>query len=67
MAAQDITGRKFTLTVSDFAARVFQHEYDHLQVCADAIFDVFCVEGKDSRGMREGGGGGCMPVGMEFN
>jgi peptide deformylase len=29
--AQDLSGKKFTLNISGFAARIFQHEYDHLQ------------------------------------
>lgn len=29
--AQDLSGKKFTFNLSGFAARVFQHEYDHLQ------------------------------------
>jgi peptide deformylase len=28
--AQDLTGKKFTLNLSGFPARIFQHEYDHL-------------------------------------
>lgn len=30
--AQDATGKKISLNLSGFAARIFQHEYDHLQV-----------------------------------
>ncbi len=29
--AQDEEGRPVTLTLNDFVARIFQHEYDHLQ------------------------------------
>lgn len=29
--AQDEEGRPLTLTLNDFVARIFQHEYDHLQ------------------------------------
>ena len=29
--AQDLTGKKFVINISGFPARVFQHEYDHLQ------------------------------------
>lgn len=29
--AQDLTGKKFTVSISGFAARIFQHEFDHLQ------------------------------------
>uniref|UniRef100_A0A0D6R891 Peptide deformylase n=2 Tax=Araucaria cunninghamii TaxID=56994 RepID=A0A0D6R891_ARACU len=29
--AQNITGKKFTLRLEEFPARIFQHEYDHLQ------------------------------------
>jgi peptide deformylase len=28
--AQDIEGKKFKMTLEGFEARVFQHEYDHL-------------------------------------
>eukprot|EP00218_Dolichomastix_sp_CCMP3274_P016863 CAMPEP_0170134450 /NCGR_PEP_ID=MMETSP0033_2-20121228/1907_1 /TAXON_ID=195969 /ORGANISM="Dolichomastix tenuilepis, Strain CCMP3274" /LENGTH=221 /DNA_ID=CAMNT_0010370003 /DNA_START=183 /DNA_END=848 /DNA_ORIENTATION=- len=28
--AQDLTGRRFTMELDGFAARVFQHEFDHL-------------------------------------
>ncbi|KAL4445735.1 hypothetical protein ABPG77_008934 [Micractinium sp. CCAP 211/92] len=28
--AQDLNGRKFTISLSGFPARIFQHEYDHL-------------------------------------
>ena len=31
VAYQDMNGKKFTGQFSDFAARVFQHEYDHLE------------------------------------
>ena len=30
--AQDLQGKKITLQLKDFDARVFQHEFDHLQV-----------------------------------
>lgn len=30
--AQDLKGRKFSLNIKNFQARIFQHEYDHLQV-----------------------------------
>jgi peptide deformylase len=30
--AQDLGGKKFSMNISGFAARIFQHEYDHLQV-----------------------------------
>lgn len=29
--AQDLTGKRFTFALSGFPARIFQHEYDHLQ------------------------------------
>ncbi|KAH9318827.1 hypothetical protein KI387_020596, partial [Taxus chinensis] len=29
--ARDITGKKFMLKLKEFQARIFQHEYDHLQ------------------------------------
>ena len=31
--AQDENGAKVSLSLTDFQARIFQHEYDHLQVC----------------------------------
>jgi peptide deformylase len=31
VSAQDLTGKRFTINISGFPARVFQHEYDHLQ------------------------------------
>ncbi len=34
--AQDATGKKFQLTLSGWRARIFQHEYDHLQVRMDS-------------------------------
>ena len=30
--AQDIKGKKFSLSLKEFQARIFQHEYDHLEV-----------------------------------
>lgn len=30
--AQDVTGARFEVNLTGLAARVFQHEYDHLQV-----------------------------------
>ena len=30
--AQDLQGKKISLQLKDFEARVFQHEFDHLQV-----------------------------------
>lgn len=30
--AQDIKGKKFDIHLKGFQARIFQHEYDHLQV-----------------------------------
>ena len=30
--AQDIKGKKFSLNLKEFQARIFQHEYDHLEV-----------------------------------
>lgn len=30
--AQDIKGKKFGINLKDFQARIFQHEYDHLEV-----------------------------------
>ena len=31
--AQDENGAKVSLSLTDWQARIFQHEYDHLQVC----------------------------------
>jgi len=30
--AQDIKGKKFSLNLKEWQARIFQHEYDHLEV-----------------------------------
>ena len=30
--AQDLAGQPLTLTLTDWRARIFQHEFDHLQV-----------------------------------
>jgi Polypeptide deformylase len=30
--AQDLQGKNFVLSLKDWRARIFQHEYDHLQV-----------------------------------
>jgi peptide deformylase len=32
--AQDLDGNKFVLPLSGWPARIFQHEYDHLEVGA---------------------------------
>ena len=32
--AQSVKGETLMLTLTDWQARIFQHEYDHLQVCA---------------------------------
>ncbi|CAI7868921.1 unnamed protein product, partial [Closterium sp. NIES-54] len=29
--AQDINGRKFSISLKEWQARIFQHEYDHLE------------------------------------
>lgn len=31
VAAQDLTGKRFVINIAGFPARIFQHEYDHLQ------------------------------------
>lgn len=31
--ARDINGTRFSVNLSDLPARIFQHEFDHLQVC----------------------------------
>lgn len=36
--AQDIKGKKFSLNLKEWQARIFQHEYDHLEV-------LICTEG----------------------
>lgn len=33
MKAVDLKGRPVTLKLDKFPSRIFQHEYDHLQVC----------------------------------
>jgi hypothetical protein len=40
--AQDVEGQPLTLSLTDWQARIFQHEYDHLQVRPDmhAEYDV---------------------------
>jgi peptide deformylase len=30
--AQNLQGKRFTLTLKGWKARIFQHEYDHLEV-----------------------------------
>ena len=30
--AQDIKGKKFSINLKEWQARIFQHEYDHLEV-----------------------------------
>ena len=32
--AQSVKGETLMLNLTDWQARIFQHEYDHLQVCA---------------------------------
>ena len=32
--AQDIKGKKFSINLKEWQARIFQHEYDHLEVNA---------------------------------
>ena len=29
--AEDLSGKRFVINISGFPARIFQHEYDHLQ------------------------------------
>lgn len=31
--AQDVNGERIQRIYTDWTARIFQHEYDHLQVC----------------------------------
>lgn len=31
VSAQDLSGQRFTINISAFPARIFQHEFDHLQ------------------------------------
>lgn len=31
--AYDVSGTRFSVSLSDLPARVFQHEFDHLEVC----------------------------------
>lgn len=42
--AQDENGAKVSLSLTDFQARIFQHEYDHLQVCHHCTLPV-CWQG----------------------
>jgi len=35
--AQDLAGKRVNLTLRDWQARIFQHEYDHLQVSPPAL------------------------------
>ena len=35
--AQSVKGETLMLTLTDWQARIFQHEYDHLQVCAAPV------------------------------
>lgn len=40
--AQDENGAKVSLSLTDFQARIFQHEYDHLQVCHLCASSLVC-------------------------
>jgi peptide deformylase len=35
--AQDVNGETLMLTLQGWQARIFQHEYDHLQVCCTHV------------------------------
>lgn len=39
--ARDINGARFTVNLSGLPARVFQHEFDHLQVISFSIFSIY--------------------------
>lgn len=38
--ARDISGARFTVNLSGLPARVFQHEFDHLQVLFSTFFQA---------------------------
>ncbi|KAL0431651.1 UNVERIFIED_CONTAM: Peptide deformylase 1B, chloroplastic [Sesamum radiatum] len=40
--AQDITGARFEVNLTGLPARVFQHEYDHLEVFGNAVLFLLC-------------------------
>lgn len=39
--ARDVTGARFKINLSGLAARVFQHEFDHLKVYPLAFLSVY--------------------------
>lgn len=39
--AQDINGARFSFNLSGLPARVFQHEFDHLEVCKHKLDILF--------------------------
>ena len=41
--AQDVNGERIQRTYTDWTARIFQHEYDHLQVCVSRAHHGPCV------------------------
>lgn len=40
--AQDMSGAKVNVTLTGWQARIFQHEFDHLQVCPSRARDMIC-------------------------
>lgn len=41
--ARDITGARFSISLSRLPARIFQHEYDHLEVLSPPSFWYLCL------------------------
>lgn len=41
--AQDVAGARFKVNLSGLPARVFQHEYDHLQVLYSGSVNFFSI------------------------
>lgn len=45
--ARDINGTRFSVSLSALPARVFQHEFDHLQVILQQNIHDFCTRTKE--------------------
>ena len=43
--AQDLKGAKFKVKLMNWQARIFQHEYDHLQVSNILLFSWMMIPG----------------------
>ena len=41
ISASDLTGKTFNLPLNGVLARIFQHEYDHLEVCQASLHGLF--------------------------